>query len=121
MARMKPYFKLGNLMLTCEVVTKQEIQDKLGAEIDMRKVSMYIWEIKKYLGGIVKSHKNGRTVVGYQLIKPEMIKTSIEMEYKRIEEINSRIKSKKIKKLEELNAQEVVDKIDEIVLESENV
>lgn len=112
MARLKPYFKVGKLMLTGNPVTVEEIDQLLGKEITMSKLSMYIWEIKNYATqGIVKVQKEGRKVVSYQLINPDVARPVIEAEFKRIEKANQKKKQKSIKKLSDLQSKQIDDKI----------
>lgn len=112
MAKPKPYFKVGKLMLTGNPVTVEEIDQLLGKEITMSKLSMYIWEIKNYATqGIVKVQKNGRKVVSYQLINPDVARPVIEAEFKRVEKVNQKKKQKSIKKLSDLQSKQIDDKI----------
>jgi hypothetical protein len=108
MAKLKPYFKVGKLMLTGKPVTVEEIDTLLGEEITMSKLSMYIWEIKNYATrGVVKVQKDGKKVVSYQLINPETAKPVIEAEFKRVEAANQKKKSKSIKKLSDLQSTQI--------------
>jgi hypothetical protein len=69
-----PYQKLLTLMQEGDVVTKDEIESKLGNDIYIYKLSTYAWEVKTKTPGILKVIKNGRTVVGYQIINPDVVK-----------------------------------------------
>jgi hypothetical protein len=72
--KLQPFEKLLTLLVSGEVVTKQEIDQKLGNEIYLYRISTYIWHVKKFAGGIVKSIKDGRVVVGYQITNPETVR-----------------------------------------------
>lgn len=72
--KLQPFEKLLTLLESGEVVTKQEIDQKLGSEIYLYRISTYIWHVKKFAGGIVKSIKDGRVVVGYQVTNPETVR-----------------------------------------------
>ena len=60
--------KLLQIMISGSVVTHEEIDSKIGDQIQMYKISTYIWAIKTKMGGIVKVVKSGRKVTGYQLM-----------------------------------------------------
>ena len=72
--KLQPFEKLLTLLESGEVVTKQEIDQKLGSEIYLYRISTYIWHVKKFAGGVVKSIKDGRVVVGYQVTNPETVR-----------------------------------------------
>ena len=72
--KLQPFEKLLTLLESGEVVTKQEIDQKLGSEIYLYRISTYIWHVKKFAGGVVKSIKEGRVVVGYQITNPETVR-----------------------------------------------
>lgn len=69
-----PYHKLLTLLQEGTVVTKDEIESKLGNDIYFYKLSTYVWELKTKTPSIVKVIKNGRTVVGYQITNPDVVK-----------------------------------------------
>ena len=58
------------------VVTLKEIEDTMQYK-SMNRISAEIVTLK-YNGGIIKAHKNGRTVVGYELVNyKEMVDTKL--------------------------------------------
>ena len=58
------------------VVTLKEIEDTMQYKA-MNRISAEIVTLK-YNGGIIKAHKNGRTVVGYELVNfKEMVDTKL--------------------------------------------
>jgi hypothetical protein len=69
-----PYQKLLTLLQEGDVVTKDEIESKLGNDIYFYKLSTYVWEVKTKTPGIVKVIKTGRTVTGYQITNPDVVK-----------------------------------------------
>ena len=69
-----PFVKLLTLMQNGEIVTKEEIEQKLGKDIHTYRLSTYIWYIKTNTDAIIKVLKNGRYVVGYQITNPEAVK-----------------------------------------------
>ena len=50
---------------------KEYFKDDPKLSKTMYRLSAYMWSLKNDLGAIVKSYKNGRAVVGYQLINPQ--------------------------------------------------
>jgi len=74
--------KLVSVMLSGKIVTKDEIESLLGDQIQMYKLSTYIWAIKTKMNGTVKVIKDGRKVSGYQLLNPnDLIAVSKVKEY----------------------------------------
>lgn len=69
-----PFVKLLTLLQDGNVVTKDEIEQKLGNDIYTYRLSTYIWHIKTNTDGIVKVIKDGRSVTGYQITNPQVIK-----------------------------------------------
>lgn len=66
--KLYPFEKLLTLMISGEPVTIEEIDSKLGQEIYTYRLSTYMWHIKTNANGVVKSIKEGRKVVAYQLV-----------------------------------------------------
>ena len=74
--------KLVTVMLSGKVVTKDEIESLLGDQIQMYKLSTYMWAIKTKMNGTIKVVKDGRKVAGYQLLNPnDLIAVSKVKEY----------------------------------------
>ena len=71
---LKPFEKIITLLLSGKEVTIEEIEKTLGKEIQMYRLSTYIWHIKTRADGIVKAVKDGRKVVAYQLVNVKEIK-----------------------------------------------
>ena len=69
-----PFVKLLTLLQEGNVVTKDEIESKLGDDIYTYRLSTYVWHIKTNTKGVVKVIKDGRTVTGYQITNPQVIK-----------------------------------------------
>ena len=69
-----PFVKLLTLLQEGDVVTKDEIESKLGNDIYTYRLSTYIWHIKTNTNGVVKVIKDGRNVTGYQITNPQVIK-----------------------------------------------
>jgi hypothetical protein len=68
-----PFVKLLTLLQEGNVVTKDEIESKLGNDIYTYRLSTYVWHIKTNTDGVVKV-KDGRAVTGYQITNPQVIK-----------------------------------------------
>jgi hypothetical protein len=65
--KLKPFEKLITVMISGKPVTVEEIEATLGNEIHMYRLSTYIWHIKEFANGTVKTVKDGKKVVSYQI------------------------------------------------------
>ena len=72
--KLKPFEKLLTVMVSGKAVTIDEIEATLGKEIHMYRISTYIWHIKTFANGVVRSIKDGRKVTAYQLTNVDVIK-----------------------------------------------
>lgn len=72
--KLKPFEKLLTIMISGKQVTLEEIEATLGDEIHMYRISTYIWHIKNFAKGVVKSIKDGRKVTAYQLVNVGEVK-----------------------------------------------
>ena len=92
--------KLVTVMISGKVVTKDEIEAVLGDQIQMYKLSTYMWAIKTKMNGTIKVIKDGRKVSGYQLLNPnDLIAVSKVKEYMK--------QTGSVTKLKDLGATEV--------------
>lgn len=73
--KIKPFEKLLTVLVSGEEVSVSEIDDLLGKEIYMYRLSTYVWHIKTRVNGIVKSIKDGKKIKAYQLINVDDIKS----------------------------------------------
>jgi hypothetical protein len=72
--KLKPFQKMLNMMLTGKPVTKEEFETLLGDQIQMYRISTYIWHMKSYAGAVVKVVKEGRKAVAYQVCNVSEVK-----------------------------------------------
>ena len=72
--KLKPFQKLLTVMISGKEVSKDEIETLLGKEIQMYRISTYMWHIKTNANGIIKVVKDGRKVSGYQLVNVAEVK-----------------------------------------------
>jgi hypothetical protein len=72
--KLAPFQKLLTVMISGKPVTFEEIDTLLGKEIYMYRISTYMWHIKTFAGGVVKSIKDGRKVTAYQIINVKEVK-----------------------------------------------
>jgi hypothetical protein len=72
--KLKPFEKLLTVMVSGKPVTIDEIETTLGKEIHMYRISTYIWHIKTFANGVVKSIKDGRKISAYQVMNVDTIK-----------------------------------------------
>ena len=72
--KLKPFQKLLTVMISGKEVSKEQIDALLGKEIQMYRISTYMWHIKTNANGVIKVVKDGRKVSGYQLINVAEVK-----------------------------------------------
>jgi len=72
--KLKPFQKLLTVMISGKEVSKEQIETLLGKEIQMYRISTYMWHIKTNANGIIKVVKDGRKVTGYQLVNVAEVK-----------------------------------------------
>ena len=72
--KLKPFQKLLTVMISGKEVSKDEIETLLGKEIQMYRLSTYIWHIKTNADGVVKAIKDGRKVTAYQIVNVSEVK-----------------------------------------------
>lgn len=70
----KAFEKVLTVLLSGNPVTKEELTATLGSEIQMYRLSTYIWDIKTHANGIVRVIKDGRKVSAYQLVNVDEMK-----------------------------------------------
>lgn len=73
-SKIKPFEKLLIVMSSGKPMTFQDIDAVLGNDIYMYRISTYIYEIKVRANGVIKTVKDGRTVVSYQLTNVAEVK-----------------------------------------------
>ena len=101
-------------MISGKVVTKDEIESLIGDQIQMYKLSTYMWAIKTKMNGTIKVVKDGRKVAGYQLLYPnDLIANSKVKEYLKQTGV--------VTKLKDLNATEVKKQVSKPVVEEMTV
>ena len=72
--KLKPFQKLLTVMISGKPTTVEEIDALLGKEIQMYRLSTYIWHIKTNADGVVKAIKDGRKVTAYQIVNVPDVK-----------------------------------------------
>ena len=72
--KFKPFEKVLTVMISGKPVMKTELDELLGHEIFMYRISTYMWHIKTNANGVVKAIKDGRKVTGYQIINVDEVK-----------------------------------------------
>lgn len=117
---LKQFQKVLTVLVSGNPVTVDEIEATLGGEIYMYRLSTEIWCIKNYAGGIVKSIKDGRKVVAYQLMNVDEVKEymrRVGIDTKTVTPGASKKKPSKCKlaKLSDLDAQPLAPIVEEVV------
>jgi hypothetical protein len=113
--KLKPFQKLLTVMISGKEVSKDEIETLLGKEIQMYRISTYMWHIKTNANGIIKVVKDGRKVSGYQLVNVAEVKDYM----KRAGVLDAGFTP--VAKLADLKATEVVAKVKAPVAEEMSV
>jgi hypothetical protein len=72
--KLAPFQKLLTIMISGKPVMLTEIDTLLGKEIYMYRMSTYMWHIKVNANGVVKPIKEGRKVIGYQIMNVNQVK-----------------------------------------------
>lgn len=113
--------KILTLMLNGQPLEVKQIQTLLGKEIEMYRISAYMLGIKYDYKGVIKTQKNGRNVLSYQLVNADEVKIEFEKKYPKLvnqsvtklEDLNAKpvkaIKPKKQKVVEELKVEEITE------------
>lgn len=111
--KLKPFQKVLQVLISGNVVTKDEIDTLLGKEIYMYRISTYMWHIKTHANGIIRVAKDGRKVSGYQLVNTAEVKDYM----KRVGILNA---TAPVAKLADLNAEQLTDaQVEDIVSKAE--
>jgi hypothetical protein len=105
--KLKPFEKMLNVMLTGKPVSKEEFDVLLGKEIQMYRISTYVWHIKTIANCTVKVIKDGRKVSSYQLMDVDKARTYLETN-------GVLLGQPKVEFLGELNAQPEVKQVENI-------
>jgi hypothetical protein len=113
--KLKPFQKLLTVMISGKEVSKEQIDALLGKEIQMYRISTYMWHIKTNANGIIKVVKDGRKVTGYQLVNVAEVKDYM----KRVGVLDSGFTP--VAKLADLKAPEVAKKVSAPVAEEMSV
>lgn len=71
---LKAFEKVLTVLMSGNPVTKDELTATLGDEVQMYRLSTYIWDIKTHANGIVRVIKDGRKVSAYQLVNVDEMK-----------------------------------------------
>ena len=76
----KPVRKERLLMVLTNggVITKKQIEDTMQYKA-MYRIPTELWKLKN-LGAVIRSHKDGRTVIGYELINVDEMKALLKAE-----------------------------------------
>jgi len=112
----KVWEKLLVTMISGKEISKEEVAATLSNELEVYRLSTYIWCIKALGGGVIKAFKDGRKVTAYQLMNvDEMTKY---LAKRGISTTVAKAKTKSVKKLTDLGAQETATETVETVTET---
>lgn len=111
--KLKPFQKVLQVLISGNPVTKEELDTLLGKQIQMYRISTYMWHIKTHANGIIRVVKDGRKVSGYQLVNIAEVKEYM----KRAGVLNA---AAPVEKLADLNAEQLTDaQVEDIVSKAE--
>lgn len=114
--KLKPFEKVLTVMISGKPVMKDELDALLGHEIYMYRISTYMWHIKTIANGVVRVVKDGRKVVGYQLVNIDEVKEYM----KRAGVMTYTPSAKPVGKLSDLKAPELTDaQVEDVVTKAE--
>ena len=112
----KVWEKLLVTMISGKEISKEEVAATMSNELEVYRLSTYIWCIKAIGGGVIKAFKDGRKVTAYQLMNvDEMTKY---LAKRGISTTVAKAKTKSVKKLTDLGAQEATTETVETVTET---
>jgi len=112
----KVWEKLIVAMISGKQISKEEVTATLSNELEVYRLSTYIWDIKAKAGGGIKAVKDGRKVTAFQLMNvDEMTKY---LAKRGISTTVAKAKTKSVKKLADLGAQEATTVTAEPVTET---
>jgi hypothetical protein len=122
--KLKPFQKILTLLISGKPVSIQEIDDAFGSEIQMYRLSTYMWHIKTNAEGVIRPIKDGRKVTAYQLVNVSEVKKYMDrvgVTQAAATPATKETKAKKVSKLKDLDAQPVVAPVVEEVVVTEVV
>jgi hypothetical protein len=110
----KPVRKERLLMVLTNggVITKKQIEDTMQYKA-MYRIPTELWKLKN-LGAVIRSHKDGRTVIGYELLNVDEMKALLKAEGF---ETIPLVTDSSIKKLGDLKAKKSPVKVEAPVVE----
>ena len=110
----KPVRKERLLMVLTNggVITKKQIEDTMQYKA-MYRIPTELWKLKN-LGAVIRSHKDGRTVIGYELLNVDEMKALLKAEGF---ETIPLVTDSSIKKLGDLKAKKSSAKVETPVVE----
>jgi hypothetical protein len=112
--KLKPFQKMLNVMLSGKPVSKEQFETLLGDQIQMYRISTYIWHMKTNANAIVKVLKEGRKAVGYQICNVKEVKEYLKRSGTLLG--NTTSPSTEVTKLADLKAEPVVSEVEAIVV-----
>lgn len=111
--KLKPFQKVLQVLISGNPTTKEELDTLLGKQIQMYRISTYMWHIKTHANGIIRVVKDGRKVSGYQLVNVAEVKEYM----KRAGVLNV---SAPVEKLADLKAEQLTDaQVEDVVSKAE--
>lgn len=110
--KLKPFQKMLNVMLSGKPVSKEQFETLLGDQIQMYRISTYIWHMKTNANAVVKVIKEGRKAVGYQICNVKEVKEYLKRSGTLLG--NTTSPSTEVTKLADLKAEPVVSEVEAV-------
>jgi hypothetical protein len=113
--KLKPFQKMLNVMITGKSVSKEEFETLLGDQIQMYRISTYIWHMKTNANAVVKVLKEGRKAVGYQICNVSEVKEYLKRSGTLLAKTTTTTKPQ-VEKLADLEAEQIQTQVEQIAV-----
>ena len=110
--KLKPFQKMLNVMITGKSVSKEEFETLLGDQIQMYRISTYIWHMKTNANAVVKVLKEGRKAVGYQICNVSEVKEYLKRSGTLLAKTTTTTKPQ-VEKLADLEAEQIQTQVEQ--------
>ena len=110
--KLKPFQKMLNVMITGKPVSKEQFETLLGDQIQMYRISTYIWHMKTNANAVVKVIKEGRKAVGYQICNVSEVKEYLKRSGTLLGKTTTETKPE-VTKLADLEAEQIQSQVEQ--------
>ena len=110
--KLKPFQKMLNVMITGKPVSKEQFETLLGDQIQMYRISTYIWHMKTNANAVVKVIKEGCKAVGYQICNVSEVKEYLKRSGTLLGKTTTETKPE-VTKLADLEAEQIQSQVEQ--------